>query len=273
MSDFLVLAEDYLGGRSVCAKHAASVRALASRCQHLSTNFVNRYLKSRLETRSTVTVANERRVILTVWRWAWETGRIEDPPRGIMRVQQRPKPIRAWTMGDLSLIARRTSGYSGKRMRCGADRGDFLHCWIMLGYETGARWGDLWAMRRDDLQGNVIRWQTNKTGECQHRPLTDTCMASVNAMLSRSPDGRILGWVCNKRYAMRLMKEHLLSCGLEGSSKWLRRSGATHVEQYNPGKAKVFLGHRSPGMADRHYIDHSQIRRNDIVVPSLMRSG
>ena len=269
MLNFLVLAEDYLGARSVCAKHAASVRALASRCQHLSTDFVNQYLKSRLESLSSVTVANERRLIMTVWKWAWETGRVDDPPRGVMRIQQRPKPIRAWTLGELGLVSAATAKSCGIKMRCGADRGDFLHCWILLGYETGARWGDLWKMKADDLQGNVIRWQTNKTGECQHRPLTESCMKAIEAMLKKSPDGRILGWVCNKRYAMALMKRHLNDCGLDGSSKWLRRSGATHVEQFSPGKAKVFLGHRSPGMADRHYIDHSQLRRDDVVVPGI----
>ena len=269
MMNFLVLAEEYLGARSVCAKHAKSVRALAYRCQHLSTDFVNQYLKTRLESRSSVTVANERRAILTVWRWAWETGRVDEPPRGVMRVQQRPKPIRAWTIGELSRIASAAEDAPTVRMRCGCTRNEFLRCWILLGYETGARWGDLWKMHERDLSGNVIRWQTNKTGACQHRPLTDTCMEAVNRMLAKSPDGRILGWVCNKRYAMALMKRHLESCGLDGSSKWLRRSGATHVEQFNPGKAKVFLGHRSPGMADRHYIDHSQLRRDDVVVPGL----
>jgi hypothetical protein len=78
-------------------------------------------------------------------------------------------------------------------------------------------------------------------------------------MLENSPDGSVLGWVCGKRWAMRLMKKLLADCNLEGSSKWLRRSSATHVEMKQRGSAKLFLGHRTQGMADKHYIDWGQV--------------
>ena len=80
-------------------------------------------------------------------------------------------------------------------------------------------------------------------------------------MLALSPDGRIIGWVCQRRQAMRLMREHLDRCGLDGTSKWLRRSGATHIEMAEPGKATMHLGHRTPTLAAQSYIDWAQVRR------------
>jgi hypothetical protein len=40
-----------------------------------------------------------------------------------------------------------------------------------------------------------------------------------------------------------------------GSLKYLRRSGATLLEAERPGTAQHHLGHRTPGLAQRNYID------------------
>lgn len=266
--NFRVICLMYLNERTVCSKFAKSLRALSVRCQELNGEKINQYLRMRLKSFSTVTVANERRNLLTLWRWAWESGHVTQPPRGVMRITQRPAPVQAWTMADLAKIVDCTKDCWGEELRCGVSKGLVLRTWLILGYETGARYGDLWNMNEGDIEGNVIRWQTSKTNVCQHRRLTPKCMRDVNAMLQKTPDGRILGWVCNKRHAMRLMQKYLASHGMSGSSKWLRRSSATHVEIVRPGKAKAFLGHKSPMMADKHYIDHSQIQSEDIVVPS-----
>ena len=266
--DFRVVCFMYLNERTLCKKFASSLSLLTQRCQEINSDSINAYLKRRLEDFSSVTAANERRQLMTLWRWAWENGKVKHPPRGVIRIKQRPKPIEAWTLGDLVKIIDKTEEYQGQVMRCGAEKSLFLRSWIMLGYETGARWGDLWSMTEDSLRGNVITWSTHKTNVVQHRPLTKRCLRDVNAMLEVSPDGSILSFVCNKRHAMRVMKKFLEECDMPGSSRWLRRSGATHVEITNPGKAKAFLGHKSPNMADKHYIDHSQIRSEDIVVPS-----
>lgn len=267
--DFRLLAEEYLNSRTVCDDYAVILRGVARRCQHVSAKEINAYLKSRLVDHSTVTVANERRTLMTLWRWAWETGVMDTAPRGVMRIRQRPEPVRAWSMADIPLLLKATKEFDARIMRSGVSRGLMLRCWILLGYETGARYSDIWAFRDSDLSGSVLRWQTHKTGVNQHRPLSARCLKAVDAMLERSPDGRIIGWACKKGQSMNHMRELLATAGLPGTSKWLRRSSATHVEIARPGKAKSFLGHKSPGMADRHYIDRAQIASEDIVVPSF----
>lgn len=255
--------------RVVAPLYRDNLRRVAAACGKMKKESVNDYLRQRLNSVSRTTVSNERRMLLTLWRWAYEAGLRNEPPRGILSVRARPKPVRAWTVTELTKCVKATSQKKSKTLRNGASLGDFLECWLLLGYETGARWGDLWAMREDNFHGNTLRFIANKTGSQIHRVLSDECVDAVNRMLDISPDGTVLGWVAKKRYAMRLMKEHLNECGLDGSSKWLRRSGATHVEQQQPGQAKMFLGHRTAGLAERHYIDWAQMGGDSVTVPRL----
>lgn len=148
--------------------------------------------------------------------------------------------------------------------------GLFFRAWILLGYETGARMGDLWQLRRDDIDGGAVRWSQHKTGEPQSRPLSPACLEAVNELLAFSPDGRILGYIMDANSARRCMRHYLRSLGLPGSSKWLRRSGATHIEMANPGRGRLHLGHKTHGLAERFYIDWTQVNRDIPRVPSLI---
>jgi hypothetical protein len=67
------------------------------------------------------------------------------------------------------------------------------------------------------------------------------------------------------------MQAYLSSLRLGGSSKWLRRSGATHIEMEHPGKGRLHLGHKTHGLAERCYIDWSQVRRDIPSVPTLLK--
>lgn len=186
-----------------------------------------------------------------------------------MRVRAPQAPVQAWTIAHCRDLVKEASGFSGKVLRNGADLGDFLRCWVLLGYETGARYGDLFAWTRDNIRGTAISWVTRKTGIICTRLLSDDAAIAVKAMLSKSPDGRILGWVASRRYSFRLMRRLLAKAGGSGSGRWLRRSAATHIEMHDPGKAQWFLAHKSPGLAARHYLDQAQLAGNTARPPSI----
>jgi hypothetical protein len=57
--------------------------------------------------------------------------------------------------------------------------------------------------------------------------------------------------------------------GLQGSTKWLRRSGATWCEVHQPGSAMAFLGHRTPGLAYKHYVDPRFVQRDKPRPPKI----
>ena len=263
------LAKQYLATRRVSDAYAANLLRAANACKTLQKEAINAYLKKRLDEVAAITAKCERTMILTVWRFAYEAEIVDLPPRGIMRFRVTKEPTQAWTRDELRLaieVAKKTLG----RLRSGAKLSDYLECWIRLGYETGARHGDLRAFRVDQITGDVIRWVQSKTGDPIEKVLSPACLDAVHAMLARSPDGTILGWSCRRRQAMRLMRDLIDSAGLDGTSKWLRRSGATHCEMEQPGAGRLHLGHRSPALFEQAYCDWSQLRTKTPKTPALM---
>lgn len=270
MKTFKAIADRYLSQRAVTPTYSANVRRIASRCGSVSVERVNAFLRSRIDEVAGTTVRSERTILLTLYKYAYEAGLIRIAPRGVMSIKAKRAPTRAWTVEQLKNAVGETKKKDAVRLRSGAGLGVLLRAWMLLGYECGSRFGDLWAMTKDNIDGDAISWTQSKTGDPIVRTLTPACLDAVDAMVAKSPDGRILGWACRKRQAMRLMREHLDACGIGGTSKWLRRSGATHIEIAEPGKAKLHLGHRTPGLAETNYLDWTQIRKNAPRTPALM---
>lgn len=263
------IARRYLSGRDVVPEYIRAMTKLADRIPELSADSINSHLSMRRESVSQTTVANERRMLLTLWRWAWEEGLVDSAPRGVQRVKAPLKPVKAWSIEECRALVKGAEKFFGKRLRNGADLGVFLQCWVVLAYETGARYGDIFSWKGSNISACAIGWVTSKTGVVCTRVLSDSALALVNQMLDKSPDGRILGWVCCRRQSFKFMRKLIESCLPEGSGKWLRRSSATHVEMQDPGKAQWFLAHKSPGMAARHYLDQRQLAGSAPRPPSV----
>lgn len=267
---FSRLAEGYLAERIVSSTYAANLRRVAARAGEVTMERTNAYLRQRAGEVAGITLRSERTMLLTLYRWGYETGAIQEAPRGIMRVKARKQPTKAWTVEQLQQLVRATAAYDGKRLRSGADRGLFLRCWVLVAYETGSRFGDCFAFRAEHLDGDTLSWTQSKTGDPMVRALTPACLTAIDGMLAASPDGRILGWACGRRMAMAHMRQLLDSQGLGGSSKWLRRSGATHCEMERAGAGRLHLGHRSPALFEQAYCDWSQLRKNTPRTPAIL---
>ena len=250
----------YLDGRDVHHEYKRAMTKLAESLPELSAKAINSHLRVRAASISPTSVANERRMALTLWRWAWEERLTDEAPRGVQRVKAPPKPVKAWTIADCRALVKQAEKYRGRRLRNGADLGVFLECWVTLAYETGARYGDVFAWKRSNFRGTAVGWVTSKTMMPCTRVLSDRAVALVELMLKDSRDGTVLGWVCCRRQSFRFMRRLLKAAGLdEGSGRWLRRSAATHVEMMQPGRAQWFLAHRTAGLAARHYLDQTQL--------------
>lgn len=263
------ICEKYLENRICSDEYVRQLRKLSGKLESLTADAVNAHLRARKDSIKPITLSNERRQAITLWRWAYEEGMVDAAPRGVMRLRVTPVPVRAWTMAECRALVKEAEKFSGKRLRNGADLGAFLRCWVLLGYETGARYGDIFAWTSENLCGNAVGWVTSKTGVICTRVLSDAAVASAREMLAVSPDKRILGWVASRRYSFRLFRKLLSLAGVSGSGRWLRRSAATHVEMEQPGRAQWFLAHRTPGLASRHYLDASQLSAQVPRAPKL----
>jgi integrase len=263
------IAEQYLSERSCSTHYVACVRRAAGRCHELSTERINAYLRKRLETVSPNTARFERTIILSLVKYAWERDILALPIKGVMQIKARRPPTRAWTIPQVQAAVAGCSQYGSRKLRTGAPLGLLLRAWILIGYETGSRYGDIWGFTADNVAGDTLRWIQSKTGDPIVKVLSPACREAIEQMLALSPDKRIIGWAVHRRQAMRTMKAHLKSCGLDGTSKWLRRSGATHCEIERPGTGRLHLGHRSVGIFEQAYADWGQIRANSPVTPRV----
>lgn len=268
MCSFADIAEQYLSERVVSKTYADKVMKVAQHCQRPEEARCNQYLRKRLEEVSSVTVAPERVIILTLWRFAYERRLVDALPRGLIRIKRQLPPTRAWSIEECCTAVKCAAARRGT-MRSGAPISAFLRCWLLLGYETGARQQDLWSLSKHDFKDGMVSWTQRKTGVPHYRAISKTCQEAVAAMLALSPDGTVLAWAIGAHAARRTMRVHLRACGLRGSGKWLRRSGATHIEMMQPGKGRIHLGHKTHGMAEKHYIDWSQVGRDMPRTPSL----
>lgn len=266
---FSEVAERYLSQRIVSDNYAKNLRSIASRAGELGGDSLNNYLRARSATLQSTTVRSERTILMTLWRYAYEEGIAETGPRGVMRIKVRRAPTKAWTVEQLKELVDGTKLLESRRLRSGAPLGTFLRAWLLLGYECGGRFGDLWRFTGDQIDRDAIAWTQSKTGDPIIRTLSAPCLQACRSMLKLSPDGTVLGWSCGKRMAMRHMRAYLDSHCIKGTSKFLRRSGATHIEIEQPGKAKLHLGHRTPGLAESNYIDWAQVRKNAPKTPLI----
>jgi integrase len=266
----LSIAKKYINSKNLCYAYSQNLLKVAKSCKNLTSDCINKYLKKRLTQVSSLTAKNNRTLILILCKFAYENNYIKNPIKNILTIKVSKKSIKAWTIEDIKLLITKTSNFDNKKTRSGVSIGLFLRCWILLAYESGARFGDLFNFSRDNLDGNILRWTMSKTGDPMVKILSKKCLEYINSMLETSTDGRILGYVIKNRGAFMVMRKFLDDCSFDGTSKFLRRSGATHIEIDQPGMAKYHLGHRTNGLAEKHYIDYGQIKRDIPKVPEII---
>ena len=214
------------------------------------------------------TRANYRRMGLTLWRHALDLEIARHPIGRVARVKARLATPRAWSLGELStLIARaRKLSFLLKR-KCPAAL--FFEAWIRCGFETGLRFSDLLSLRCNQLRDNRLYVCPNKTGVADGKLLSDV-LVELLTKLSVLGDGRhFFRWALAERWLRIHFRRLCKEAGLDGTPKFLRRSGATYCERRQPGSAKRFLGHLSDGLALKHYVDPTLLTDSCPVPPPI----
>jgi integrase len=136
----------------------------------------------------------------------------------------------------------------------------------LTGYYTGLRPCDLVDLRTDDVMaGGVMVIRQKKTDEAITIELPADCRAAIAATL---PVGRKLIFPLGRKLLYDWLRRAIRQAGIDGSLKWLRRTGATRCEQIQPGSAKAYLGHLTDGLAMLHYVDRRQITFTRPIPPS-----
>jgi integrase len=255
----------YLSEREASPRYVESLKRTvnrASQCGMLDTNQLTPENANAFLTclpLAAVTRSNIRRELLTLWRFAFENSVTDVPPLRVCRIKATPPPPRAWSIDTLRqlLVA------AEQDMRPVSQRNpsllwrDVLPCWIVIGYDTGLRLSDLLHLHESNIVNGCVICTAQKTGKFTVRAISQPGQELAARLFKRSPDGTLFRWALPRRRALVKWRDFLREQQIAGSSRWLRRSGATYVEIKRKGEAQRFLGHSNAALANRHYLDQT----------------
>jgi integrase len=213
------------------------------------------------------TVHTRRRTLLTLWRDAFEEGWCETAPARIRKIKLPQKVPNAWTLEQIRQLLATADSLKGHLKRQPlVSRCLFWRAYTLTGYYTGLRLGDLLKLRFDQIgdDGTLVVIQ-NKTGSPVRCVIEDEGLSAIEGIL-RPARARVFGDVMSKKCIQESFAIVVKRAGLRGSTKWLRSSGASWCEANTPGSAMGFLGHKTHGLAYRHYVN-PQIAQSNIARP------
>lgn len=220
---------------------------------------------------SPTTRSNYRRMGLTLWRAALDHRLSTQSIGRIARVKPSMKPPVAWRRQELDTLLQ-TAASLGGTFRSGCPRALYWRAWILTGYYTGIRRWDLHHLRVEQYRDGRLWVVQHKTGQPIGKILPPDCASVLEQLIALGDGETIFWWALKRKWAFLHFRDLVRQAGLRGSTKWLRRTGATHVEMEHPGSASRFLGHLSPQLAQRHYLDPTLLADAVPVPPSLTRS-
>lgn len=158
---------------------------------------------------------------------------------------------------------------TGKLYSSGVSRAAFWRAWILVAYYTGLRRSDMLRLRFEDVGADgrlfVVQHKTSNMVKCQ---LPGDARAAI--MASVPPRRRLIfGGILGPSRLWKEFSEVVRLARLRGSTKKLRATGATWCEAKTPGSAMRFLGHKTPGLAYKHYVDPRFIDEERVSPPTL----
>lgn len=223
---------------------------------------LNRFIDWLLANRSPDTAWNKRKDLLTLWSFAWEEGLYRTRPERIKKVRKPRRDPDAWTKAELRQIVLATGDMPGV-MRNGIPFSLFFKALVLVLYSTGLRISAAVQLRnRIDANGTIYAdAATQKHNQHQQLTLQPAAIEACRAIRPHlnSSDPRLLPWPYTRDRVGRYWRRLLAHAGIEdhrrnGTQK-IRRSAASWLELESPGSATRFLGHSTPDLALRHYLD------------------
>lgn len=232
----------------------------------LADDLLNRWINQRLaDGKSRRTVKGQRGAILTLWRAAREEGLIDSEPKRVKLVKAPQTLPEAWDLQQLAHLLATADTAAGKFPN-GIKRAAYLRAWLLVGYYSCFRPCDLRQLRWEHIgDGGACVLTQEKTGWPVLRHLPPDAMAALEAIRWESP----YCFPVRKKTHNYWWEWLTRTAKVKGTQKWLRRTGATQCERQQPGSAMGALGHKTPGLAWRHYIDPRHLMQQPTTPPKV----
>lgn len=237
-----------------------------AKLRDLTDDNANRWIVERLKTHARATVKGQRGSLLTLWRAAYEDGKVRARPDRVRSVGVPQTNPDAWTMVEMRIWIDACEKLPGT-FPCGVPRAAMMRAWLLTDWYSGLRPCDMRRLTSAHLSsGGLQPISQKKTG---HLIVCDLPRECVDAIRATDPHERELVFPITKKAMFYWWKWLKARVNLPGTPKWVRRSGATAVEIAHPGSAMAFLGHRTPGLAYKHYVDRRQVKQNRPLPPRI----
>lgn len=234
----------------------------------LTVNNIDAYLTHALGHLAASTVNNHRRMLSTLRKAALRDGLVvDDCTHGIRRVKHTLPMVRAWTHDEIRHLLSVAAETTGRTLYCPLKI--LLPAWILVGYSSGLRLGDLLTVTYDALRGDRLATVLQKTKQ-QHVVVLDSlALEAIRSLPRRGP--KIFGNLVGRSRIIVAFRALVKRANLTGSGKYLRRSSATYAQLAGIDPSG-HLGHLTPGMK-RHYLDPVILSDLKRPVPSLELAG
>ena len=249
----------------------SSLRALAGAVRHfdrwlerqamvsdLSDDTLTEFLASRRESVGPVTVNQDRAHIIGLWRYAWRKRLIDELPRDVPRYKVISKIPEAWTIEELSRLlaaARDMPGNVG--VPRAVPKAVYFPAFILVQYDTALRLGDMLALTWEAIETGKFVIHKNQTEKPLH--LSEDTIEALKPLRAFGLDRPFYIWTAKQprisKYWNRLLEAAGLAQTPKSGTHKIRRTSASHLEAVAPGSARYHLGHKTPGLAEKSYID------------------
>jgi integrase len=217
------------------------------------------------------TVRGMRASMRALWNSAWWAEILDKPPGRIRKIKLKASLPQCWTTEELARLAAQIEQITGNLRSCPAiSRKAFWKALVATAFYSGLRHGDLDALKWPNLRGDTLYVVMSKTGDMLSQRLPEDCLELLEPLRAVGTEFIFSDLLCRGEQD-ETFRRLLQAAGLPGSFKWLRRSGASHLERVAPGSAKGFLGHRTPNLAWRHYLDPAVVQQDRPIPPQLPR--
>lgn len=254
------------GSAGYLAQMRVLTKRLPWRVEDLSVELIDGYLTEALKNLAPITVHAHRRMLQTLLRAAVADGLVPHCTRVIRKVKFRLPVPRAWTHQEMLHLLAVASKMPGGTRKFPCPYTLLLPAWILVGYSTGLRLGDLIRVRHSQLRGSKLALTIRKTGQTHVCVLDRPALDAIAGLPVYSDE--IFGGIITERQMIVQMRRLVKRAGMRGSTKYLRRSSATYAELVGIS-AMRHLGHRTPGLAVAHYVDPVLLADERSAIPSI----
>jgi integrase len=231
----------------------------------LTVKKIDQYLTRALHTLAPQTVQNHRRMLITLRRAALRDGLLVDECTDRVRRVKCDLPLpRAWSHPEIRTLIQAAQHMPGGTRHC--KWSILMPAWIKFAYSSGLRLGDILAVRHDALRGNRLAVVMQKTGRPHVVMLDDQTIHAIATLPRKGP--RMFGDLVGRCVFIRAFRRLVKRAGMTGSGKYLRRSSATYAAIAGMSPTE-HLGHITPGLAQRNYVDPVLVAELKKPVPSL----